>query len=230
MRVLGISTTTHTPNEEHPTPSTSVLALQYFLKICQEIPGVETRYIDAHKLHIVENMSCYSSDKWNCGGKDAGPYRCWAHKLSVEDPDAYGGVDEMPIIYDGIEWADAVIIATSVRWMNYSAVLQKVIERLNTLENRHSVYGEPNPLDGKKAGFIVSGAHYQTQEVGARLVEVFEQLGFTTESGYGVLTWQRYQNRNHEQEGSNTPHMWRYLKSDDGIEQIESLLKFIGVY
>lgn len=230
MRILGISTTSHTPNEDHPTPSTSVLALQYFLKVCNEIDGVETRYIDAHKLHIVENMSCYSSDKWNCGGKDAGPYRCWAHKLSVEDPEAHGGVDEMPLIYDGIMWADAIIVATSVRWMNHSAVLQKVIERLNTFENRHSVYGEPNPVAGKKAGFIVAGAHYQTQEVGARLVEVFEQLGFTTESGYGVVTWQRYQNRNHEQEGSNTPHIWRYLQSEDGATQIDTLLQFLGVY
>jgi multimeric flavodoxin WrbA len=204
--------------------------LQYLLKILDEVDGVETRYIDAHKLHIVENLSCYSTDKWNCASPDSGPYRCWAHKLSKENPKEYGGVDEMPAIYDGIKWADVIIIGTSVRWMNHSAVLQKMIERMNTLENRHSVYGEPNPVAGKKAAFVVSGAHYQTQEVGARLVEVFEQLGFTTESGYGVLTFQRYQNRSMEQDGSNTPAAWKYITSPDGMTQIEQLLLFLGIY
>ncbi len=230
MKILGISTTSHTPNEEHPMQSTSVVALQSILSICSNLDKVETRYIDAHKLHIVENLSCYSTDKWNCADKNAGSYRCWATKLSFENPKEYGGVDEMPLIYDAIDWADAVIIATSVRWMNHSAVLQKMIERMNTLENRHSVYGEPNPLAGKKAAFIVTGAHYQTQEVFARLVEVFEQLGFTTLSGYGGLSWQRYQNRSSEQDGSNTPYLWKYLQTEEAMVQLESLLKFLGIY
>ncbi len=230
MKILGISTTSHTPNKDHPIPSTSVVMLKHVLNVLKETGMADVKYIDAHKLHIVENLSCYSTDKWNCAHPDSGPYRCWAHKLSEENPKEYGGVDEMSLIYDGIEWADAIIIGTSVRWMNYSAVLQKMIERMNTLENRASVYGEPNPNHGKKAAFVVSGAHYQTQEVGSRLVEVFEQLGFITESGYGVLSHQRYQNRSMEQDGSNTPFAWNYMLSADGVKQIDCLMNFLGIY
>lgn len=229
MRVLGISTTTHTPNEIHPTPASSTSVLKYFLQICNNIDGFETKYIDANKLHIVENLSCYSTDKKNCASYDAGPYRCWAHKLSHEDPKAYGGKDQMSLIYDALEWADVVFFSTSVRWTSHSALLQKIIERMNTLENRYSVYGEANPLANKKCGIIVVGQHYQSQEIASRLVETFCQLGFTTHT-YSVFTWQRSMDRGLEQNGSNTPLVLNYLKTADGIDQIERMFKFLNIY
>lgn len=227
-RIIGISTTTHTPNPDHPMESASVFTLQRILEAAKELYNAEVEYIDAHKLHIVENLSCYSTHKTNCGGLDAGPYRCWAHKLSLENPALYGGVDEMPVIYDAIERADTVIFATSVRWMSHNAVLQKIIERLNTLENRHSVFIERNPLEGKKAGVLVVGQHYQAQQVSSHLVEVFSQLGFDTDSSDGAFTWQRTLNRHLEQIGPNAPHINNYMDTHDGQLQLKTFLSYIN--
>jgi len=229
MKVLGISTTTHTPNPEHPTPSTSTSVLEVFLKVCNQLDGFQTRFIDANQLHIVQNLSCYSSGKENCASYDAGPYRCWAHKLSVENPKEYGGVDQMSEIYDAIKWADVVFFSTSVRWTSHSALLQKIIERLNTLENRYSVYKEPNPLKGKKCGIIVVGQHYQSQEIASRLVETFSQIGFQTHT-YSVFTWQRAMDRGLEQIGSNTPFVMQYLRTQEGLDQIDRMFKFLDIY
>ncbi len=229
MRILGISTTTHTPNPEHPTPSTSTSVLKTVLNICSQVDGFETRYIDANQLHIVENLSCYSSGKENCASYDAGPYRCWAHHLSVQNPKEYGGVDQMSVIYDAIAWADVVFFSTSVRWTSHSALLQKIIERMNTLENRYSVYNEPNPLHGKKCGIIVVGQHYQSQEIASRLVETFCQLGFETHT-YAVFTWQRSMDRGLEQVGSNTPFVMKYLQSYEGQDQINRIFKYLNIY
>ncbi len=229
MRVLGVSTTTHTPNPEHPIPATSTTVLDYILRVCEELPGFEVKYIDANKLHIVENLSCYSSGKENCASYDAGKYRCWAHHLSQLDPKAYGGRDEMSVLYDAFEWADVVFFSTSVRWTSHSALLQKIIERMNTLENRSSVYGEPNPLSGKKCGIIVIGQHYQAQEIASRLVENFCQLGFTTHT-FGVFTWQRSMDRGLEQVGSNTPLVLQYLKTAEARDQIERIFRFLEIY
>jgi multimeric flavodoxin WrbA len=229
MNILGVSTTTHTPNKEHPTPATSTTVLDYILKICEQIPDFNVKYIDANKLHIVENLSCYSSGKENCANPEAGPYRCWAHYLSHQNPKEYGGKDQMSILYDAFEWADVVFFSTSVRWTSHSALLQKIIERMNTLENRSSVYNEPNPLQGKKCGIIVVGQHYQAQEIASRLVETFCQLGFTTHT-FSVFTWQRSMDRGLEQVGSNTPPVLRYLKTAEASDQIERIFKFLNIY
>ncbi len=58
MKILGISTTTHTPNDEHPMPSTSTQTLEIILSLCEKFENVETKFIDANQLHIVQNLSC----------------------------------------------------------------------------------------------------------------------------------------------------------------------------
>lgn len=226
MKILGISTTTHAPVPEHPESSASFTTLETLLKILDQY-GHDTKTIDANKLHIVKNLSCYSTDKKNCASLDAGKYRCWATHLSHENPDEYNGKDEMTYIYDGIEWADVILISTSVRWMSHSALLQTIIERLNVLENRHSVYEEPNPVANKKVGFIVIGQHYQSQQVSSHLIEVFSQLGFITDSRDGSFTWQRTLNRNLEQDGSNRPHIISYLATPEGTDQLNNFINWI---
>lgn len=75
----------------------------------------DVNFIDANKLNIVKNMSCYADGGKQCADPESGPYRCWAHKHAEEEPEKYGGKDEMSVIYDGLAQADAVIFATSVR-------------------------------------------------------------------------------------------------------------------
>lgn len=197
MKVLIISTTT---NEKK---SSSRVLCSIIEKILAEVKH-EVKYVDANQLHIIKNLSCYSDGGKQCGDPKAGPYRCWAHVHGEDEPEKYGGKDEMPIIYDGLAWADIVVFATSVRWGSHTALLQTVIERMNTLENRATVYGEKNPLNGKRCGVIVTGQHWKSQEVASRLIEVFSLYGFITNS-QAVLSWQRTDDMNEEQIENNAP-------------------------
>ncbi len=191
--------------------------------------GHEVTLLDAAKLHVVQNLSCYAGGGRNCASPDAGPYRCWAHKNSVDDPAKYGGEDEMPVIYDGIADADVVLWATSVRWMSHSSLLQRLIERMNTLENRASVYGEANPLAGKLAGVIVAGQHYEGQKVAICLQETFIRLGFTVPLD-AQMVWQRTLDLNLEQgDGSNRPHVGLHLVSPAGRGQITRFVEALGL-
>lgn len=223
MKVLGISTTTHALGE-----SASGLMLAASLRVIAS-RGHEVTLIDAAKLHVVQNLSCYAGGGRNCASPDAGPYRCWAHKNSVDDPAKYGGEDEMPVVYDGIESADVVLWATSVRWMSHSSLLQRLIERMNTLENRASVYGEANPLAGKLAGVIVAGQHYEGQKVAICLQETFIRLGFTVPLD-AQMVWQRTLDLNLEQgDGSNRPHVALHLVSPAGRGQITRFVEALGL-
>ena len=218
MKILGISTTTHKEED-----SASVAVLSRILDIFQNME-YEIQYINANELHIVENLSCYAGGSKNCASYDAGKYRCWAHFNSVEEPEKYGGIDQMPIIYDAINSSDIVIFSTSNRWMSHSALLQKIIERMNNLENRASVYKEKNPLRNKKCGVVVTGQHYQAQEVAARLLETFSLLGFQTPLA-AAFTWQKTMDMNKEQGNtSNKEYVLNYLDNAAGENQIKNFI------
>jgi len=218
MKIFGISTTT---NEG---ASTSRSLLKYVLSILED-HGHEVEFCDANKIHIVKNLSCYANGKKNCAAKDAGEYRCWAHFNSIEDPDKYGGKDEMSIIYDGINSADLVIFSTSTRWMNYSSLMQKIIERMDTYENRHSSFGEENPLKNKFCGVVVTGQHYQTQKVAENLQNVMRFFGFQVPND-GALVWQKTLDMNLEQDENNFESMRSYFLLDDvGSAQLSKYIE-----
>lgn len=223
MNAFLISTTTHTFKES--ASALLLLAVERALRA----HGVKTFIVDANALHIVPNLSCYAGGGKNCASKDAGKYRCWAHYNSVQDPEKFGGVDQMSVIYDGIAWADIVIFATSTRWMSHSALLQKIIERMNTLENRASVYGEANPLSEKTCGVVVAGQHYQSQNVATHLLDVFRTMGFETGSD-AAFVWQKTSDMTQEQDDdSNRYDVLEHLSSGDGAIQIKSFLEALGV-
>lgn len=215
MKILIVSTTTHKDK------STSKMVLSHLSDILNKDHDID--FVDANDLHIVSNLSCYSDGGKNCASPDAGKYRCWAHKLSHENPDEYNGKDEMNIIYDALEWCDLVIWGTSVRWGSHSALMQKIIERMNTLENRQSVYGEKNSLEGKKCGVVVTGQHYKAPQVAEHLITQFGWFGFDTDQSY-VLTWQKSQDIFQEQEDDNNDPLETYLKSKEGKAQVENFL------
>lgn len=226
MKILGIGTSTNT-GLDHKSFGSSTAVLGRALQILSA-KGHSVRFVDAAKLHIVRNLSCYASGGKNCADPAAGKYRCWAQYNASKSPQEYGGLDQMPVIYDNLDWADAVIFATSVRWGSHTAVLQDVIERMNTLENRNTVYGEPNPLWGKRCGVIVTGQHWLSQRVSEQLLDVFGQMGF--EAGRCTMfTWQRSNDMRLEQVGPNRPHVEAYMNSDLGSLQmatfIEELMK-----
>jgi NAD(P)H-dependent FMN reductase len=211
-KVLALSTTTHDPKV-----STSVAMATAAL---HRMGDEEVCFLDTNKLHIVENLSCYASGKRNCANPEAGPYRCWAHVNSVQDPEKYGGVDEMPLIYDKLRWADVVIFCTSTRWGSHSALLQKIIERMNTLENQGATWGEPYPMAGKRCGVVVGGLHWKTQRVADQLQETFRWFRFDVPQEHGALVWQRTDDVFFEQPGSNKPFVEAWLDSAAGQRRL----------
>jgi len=202
-KILFISTTTHAASE-----STSVAMMTAVAdEMKRQDPTADVRAINADKLHIVKNLSCYANGK-------KGPYRCWAHYESVQDPAKFGGVDQMPVIYDALSWADIVVWGTSTRWGSHSALMQKIIERMNTLENRCASYGEPNPLKGKRAGVVVAGLHWKTASVALHLAEVFSWFGFHL-SKETLLWWQRSNNPCFEHPDNDKPYVENWLDTRD---------------
>ncbi len=181
------------------------------------------KIIDANELHIVQNLSCYSSKGRDCAHPDSGPYRCWAQHHSEKEPEKYGGKDEMPIIYDALEWCDIVIWGTSTRWGSHSAILQNIIERMNNLENRHTVYGEKNPLNGKRAATIATGQHWKTDSVVEHLQTVWNLYGFEAEPEW-VFSWQKTQDMDEEQVGPNNGAVEKFLQSKIGKDKIQNFL------
>jgi len=211
-RILTISTTTH-----EPKLSTSVaMSAAAVAALRDRLPHAEVRAIDANKLHIVKNLSCYANGKRDCANPDAGPYRCWAHVESMKDPDKYGGADQMPVIYDALAWADLVLWSTSTRWGSHSALMQRIIERMDTLENRGASWGEPYPLRGKRVGTIVGGLHWKSLAVAAHLTEVWRWYGFPVPEQNGAYVWQRTADPYFEHPDNDRPYLERWQSTPEG--------------
>ena len=221
-RILAISTTTHDSDK-----STSVAMLDAVLRTLPHYaPGAEVRAINAADLHIVRNLSCYANGKRDCANPEAGPYRCWAHYLSQKNPKAYGGKDEMPVIYDGLAWADTVLFGTSTRWGSHSALAQTIIERMDTLENRAVSYGEPNPLRGKRLGVIAAGLHWKTRETAAHLLDVFRWDGFRVPDGMrGAFWWQRTGDPYFEHPDPDKPYVEAWMQAPQGQAALHDFIR-----
>ena len=73
-------------------------------------------------------------------------------------------------------------------------------------------------------GVIVTGQHYQAQEVASRALEVFSLLGFKTPLN-AMFTWQKTFNMNKEQGNtSNKEFVEKYLNSTSGETQIKDFI------
>ena len=154
------------------------------------------KVIDAAKLKIYiceGNVSGVNGN--NCGVKDAklqdsrknptGDHRCWA---SYNNPD-----DELWKISKAIFESDVVIFFTSVRWGQTNSIYQKLIERLNWLENRWTTLQEDNILIGKEAGIVVVGHNWNGENVLETQKQVLRFFGFEVPEGLS-FNWQWTQN------------------------------------
>lgn len=102
-----------------------------------------------------------------CGMKEAllkdkdknpsGYHRCWA---SIHNPD-----DELWKISKELFDSDCVMFFSSVRWGAANMFYQKLIERLNWVNNRHIPGGESNVIKDITSGFICVGQHKYADEI-----------------------------------------------------------------
>lgn len=130
----------------------------------------------------------------------------------------------MPVIYDGLKWADTVLFCTSTRWGSHSALAQTIIERMDTLENRGSGWGEPYPMEGKRLGVVAGGLHWKTGAVAQHLVEVFRWFHFDTRPD-AALVWQYTRNSNYEQAGPLRATVEDWLNSTEGRFAINQFVR-----
>lgn len=136
---------------------------------------IGAKVIDASKLKIYPCEGNVSSESGNnCGVKESalkdsiknstGNLRCWA---SINNSD-----DELWMISKEIFEADVVIFFASVRWGQTNSIYQKLIERLNWLENRWATLNESNILSNKEAGIVLIGHNWN----GASVLEIQKQV------------------------------------------------------
>jgi multimeric flavodoxin WrbA len=86
--------------------------------------------------------------------------------------------DEMDRVYEAlVHWADAVIIASPIRWGAASSLYFKMAERLNCVQNAITIRNNVL-IRNKVAGFIIVGGQDNIQAVAGQMLAFFAELGF----------------------------------------------------
>jgi len=86
--------------------------------------------------------------------------------------------DEWPAIVEKLKAADIVIFATPIWWGNRSSLMQRVIERLDALDEEYLATGR-SALLNKVAGIVITGSEDGAQATMAGLMEVLSFMNFT---------------------------------------------------
>ena len=139
--------------------------------------------LDVTKLKIYPCEGNVSLMQGNiCGVKEAllddkeknpsGYHRCWA---SIHNPD-----DELWMVSKKLFESDCVVFFASVRWGSANMFYQKLIERLNWINNRYIPYGEPNIIKNTGSGFIIVGQHQYGEEIVKLQYDNHDYYGFKT--------------------------------------------------
>jgi len=137
--------------------------------------------IDITQLKINSCQGNVSESTGNtCGVKDAvlkdkkknpsGYHRCWC---SIANKD-----DELWKITKELFESDAVVFLGSVRWGQTNSNYQRLIERLDWIENRWASLGEDNVISDIDAGVILIGHNWNGHNVLRTQKQVLKFYGF----------------------------------------------------
>ena len=178
--------------------------------------------VDVSKLKIYNcegNVS--SKDGNNCGVRAAklqdkeknpsGNLRCWA-SYNNED-------DELWKVVTPLLESHVVVFLGSIRWGQANAYYQKLIERLDWIENRHTTLGEKNVVEGIESGFIFIGQNWNGSNVVKTQKQVHEFYGFKPADEL-YFNWQYTEDINDESKDSYKDA----AKALDNIIDIRTLL------
>jgi multimeric flavodoxin WrbA len=170
-------TTSNRPPKSDDTPKSTQLA-----KHIQTRLGFEKcNIIDVTELNIYHCVGNVSSKNGNeCGVKEAnlknkeknptGYHRCWV-SYSHKDDDLWK-------ITKSLFESSAVVFFGSIRWGQLNAYYQKLIERLDWIENRHTSLKENNIVKNIKAGVITIGQQWNGNQVVETQKQVLDFYGF----------------------------------------------------
>ena len=128
----------------------------------------------------------------------SGYHRCWA---SLHNPD-----DELWKVSKELFESDCVVFFASVRWGAANMFYQKLIERLNWINNRYIPYGETNIIENTTSGFIIVGQLKYGEEI--------THLQFNNHQYYGFKVNENlYWNWNAEDVDLNDETLQGYIDS-----------------
>ncbi|MDP2274745.1 MAG: NAD(P)H-dependent oxidoreductase [Archangium sp.] len=160
IRVVGVSTTAMDP--AHPRYSTSDVLLTTALEHAKAI-GCETQKIDLWKLGFRNCEGFYSKAARAC---------TWPCSITQMDK-----TDQMEVVYEAfVHWADAIVVATPIRWGNASSLYYKMAERMNCVQNQETIANR-HLMQKKTAAFIITGGQDNVQAVAGQLLGFFSELG-----------------------------------------------------
>lgn len=161
LRIAGISTTAM--DAANPRFSGSDHLLGHALKAASDLKA-ETRLIKLNDLKFRNCEGYYSKSAQAC---------TWPCSITQMDTK-----DQMDQVYEAlVHWADAIIVATPIRWGAASSLYFKMAERLNCVQNAVTIRNRVL-IRNKVAGFIVVGGQDNIQAVAGQMLGFFAELGF----------------------------------------------------
>src|SRR5262249_23958498 len=161
LRIAGISTTAM--DAANPRFSGSDHLLDHALKAAS-VEGAETKLVCLNALKFRACEGFYSKAAHAC---------TWPCSITQMD-----ATDQMDQVYETIvHWADAIIIASPIRWGAASSLYFKMAERLNCVQNAISI-NDNVLIRNKVAGFIIVGGQDNIQAVAEQMLGFFAELGF----------------------------------------------------
>jgi multimeric flavodoxin WrbA len=168
IRVLGISGS----SRQQPGMSKSERLLQRALDRCKAA-GCITTFLRLKDLKIYDCEGNYSENPEYC------TYPCQS-SLKYDD-------DQMQMVYDAVLATDILFLATPIRWNNHSALVQKFVERMNSIENQYSWFGN-RMIKNKVVSLIIIGHVDGMQHVAGNLLNFFAWLGFSSPE-VSIASW-----------------------------------------
>jgi nitrite reductase/ring-hydroxylating ferredoxin subunit/multimeric flavodoxin WrbA len=161
LRLAGISTSAM--DGANPRFSGSDHLLDHALQSARDLKA-ETRLISLNDLKFRNCEGYYSKSAQAC---------TWPCSITQMDAS-----DQMDQVYEVlVHWADAIIIATPIRWGAASSLYFKMAERLNCVQNAVTIRNRVL-IRNKVAGFIVVGGQDNIQAVAGQMLGFFAELGF----------------------------------------------------
>jgi len=89
-----------------------------------------------------------------------------------------GAEDDWPELVTKIKGADIVLFCTPIWWGGRSSLMQRVIERLDALDEEYSTTGR-SAINGKVAGIVITGSEDGALSVMGSIMMVMTWIGFT---------------------------------------------------
>lgn len=122
-----------------------------------------------------------------------------------------GDDDDWPAIVAQVKAADIVIFATPIWWGGRSSLMQRVIERLDSLDEEYIASGR-SALYNKVAGVVITGSEDGALSVLGTIMMVLTFMGFTLPPEccaywVGEVGQPTAKDREHRLANQATPHM-----------------------